>query len=179
MLYTLPYAATWTITRSDGNVENSPMIYAKCEYETKIKKNTFVNYKGASYTAINSDAVVLNHNNDGDGFSRVEDTSEVTYDNFTYKGAKTNTNDNWLAFNKDATITFVADKACKLYLKFHEGAVNVKVTLDGVEVTTSTEASSSQDTPYVYQISAGGKVVITSTADNTYLGCMEVEFPTE
>ena len=42
--YALPTAATWTIERGDGNFECSPVVYAKCEYETDVitRDTTFV-----------------------------------------------------------------------------------------------------------------------------------------
>ncbi len=185
-LYEIPSAGAWEIYRGSGN-ECNPILYASVVYDLTISKNTFVNYKGGSFSAQSTDAVKLNHNSDTtdanySNTAKVEDTNQVTYDNITYKGAVSNGNNGWLTFNTGATITFTAKTACTLYINFYKGNNNVTVTLDGNTITTptSSEGSGSEATGnpirYEYAISAGGTVVITA-ASNGYLGCFEVEFP--
>ena len=174
-VYDLATAGTWSITRGDNSVECSPIVYAKCEYETTISKSTFVNYKGGAYSAP-AGYVSFNHNNETDG-SIVATADEVTLDNITYIGASSNGTDNWLKFNTGATIKFKASSACTLNIYFYNGTNNASVALDGNAVTTATETQTSPTVPYVYEITAGGEVVITATA-NGYLGAFEVVFAT-
>ncbi len=172
--YAINRAGLWNITRGDETKECNPLLYAKVEYETRIVKSTFVNYKGGTYHATEG-SVSLNHNHDN--ASKVDSTAKITFDNITYEGAVTNGNDNWLKINSGATITFTVKDKCTLNTYMYNGGNNITVTLDGTEITTATAAQTSHAVPYVYDIPAGGKVVITSTADNTYIGCFEVLYP--
>ncbi len=174
-VFDLAKAGTWRITRG-GTSECSPIIYAKCEYETRIVKDTFVNYKGGAFSTP-AGFNAYNHNNP-DGGSKIETTDEVTLDNFTYTGAQSNGNDNWLKFNTGATIKFKVAGASSLNIYFYNGQNNVSVTLNGNEVTTATETQTTHAVPYVYALSGEGEVVITATA-NGYLGAFEVAFPKE
>ena len=173
-VYDIATAGAWKISRGDETKECNPILYAKVVYDLTISKNTFVNYKGGTYHAENSDAKSYNHNNES--ASKVESTNKITFDNITYEGAISNGNDNWLKINNGATISFEAKSKCTLKLYMYNGVNNTTVTLDGTEVTTATAAQTSHAVPYVYEITAGGKVVITSTANNTYVGCFEVIF---
>lgn len=176
-VFALPTAGSWDIERGDTQSENNPILYVKCEYDLSISKNTFVNYKGGTYHAQSTDAVALNHNNDS--ASKVDSTASITFDNFTYSGAQSNGNDNWLKFNTGATITFKAKSACKLVIYFYNGQNNATVTLAGTAVTTATSSEgATYATGYEYDITAGGEVVITA-ASNGYLGAFEVIFPAE
>ena len=175
-VYELPTAGTWSLTRGDGQSENDPVLYAKVVYETRIVKNTFVNYKGGSYKAETEGAVSLNHNNDQTG-SKVLSTDKVTFDNITYEGAKNNNNDNWLKFNAGATIKFTVKGACTLKICSYKGQNLLNVKLGDTVVTTATEATGAGDqTRFVYEITGAGEVTITSTCSG-YLGCFEVIYP--
>ncbi len=174
-VYELATAGMWSITRGDNSVECSPIIYAKCEYATNISKSTFVNYKGGSYSAP-AGYVTFNHNNETDG-SIIATADEITIDNITYNGPSSNGANNWLKFNTGSTITFEVAGACTLKIYFYNGKNNASVTLDGTAVTCATETQVPESEPYVYEISAGGEVVITSTADDGYLGAFVVAFP--
>ncbi len=176
-LYELPTAGTWSLTRGDGQSENDPVLYAKVVYETRIVKNTFVNYKGGTYKAEGEGAISLNHNNVTDGTSKVTSEDKVTYDNITYEGAKSNGNDNWLKFNKDATIKFTVKGACTLKICFYNGQNNAEVKLGDTVITTATEATgASASTKYVYELTGAGEVTIKA-ASNGYIGCFEVIYP--
>ncbi len=172
-VFDLAKAGTWRITRG-GTSECSPIIYAKCEYETRLVKNTFINYKGGSYSTP-AGFVAYNHNNP-DGGSKVETTDEVTFDNVTYAGAQSNGNDNWLKFNTGATIKFKVAGACSVNIYFYNGSNNAEVKLNGNAVTTATETQTTHAVPYVYEISEAGEVVITAVS-NGYLGAFEVAYP--
>ena len=177
-VYSLATAGTWSVTRGDGQSENDPILYAKCVYETKIKKNTFVNFKGGTYHATNTDAVSLNHNNPENGV-KLETTDKATYDLVTYEGAKSNGNDNWLNFPKDATVKFTVADKCLLYVYFYNGQNNAVVTLNGTAVETITSATGANaSTKYVYVLENAGDVVITA-ASNGYIGAFEADFTTE
>lgn len=177
-VYSLATAGTWSVTRGDGQSENDPILYAKCVYETKIKKNTFVNFKGGTYHATNTDAVSLNHNNPENGV-KLETTDKATYDLVTYEGAKSNGNDNWLNFPKDATVKFTVADKCLLYIYFYNGQNNAVVTLNGTAVETITSATGANaSTKYVYVLENAGDVVITA-ASNGYIGAFEADFTTE
>lgn len=175
-VYSIDHAGLWTITRGDTTKECNPIIYAKVEYETKITKDTFVNFKGGTYskTSTAADAVSLNHN-EGD---ILISTSEQTFDNITYKGCASNGANNWLTVAQDATIKFTTSKAATLEIYFYNGQNNVKVELDGTEVTTATETQTTHAVPYVYNLAAGGEVVITGVSGG-YIGCFEVKLATE
>lgn len=174
-VYDLATSGTWTVARGDNNVECSPILYAKCEYETKIAKSTFFNYKGGAYSAPAGE-VVYNHNNT-DGGSKLETADEATFDNVTYNGAVSNGNDNWLKFNTGATIKFKTAGACSLKIYFYNGSNNVSVTLNEDAVTTATETQTTHTVPYVYELTEAGEVVITATG-NGYLGAFEIVYPT-
>jgi len=176
-VYYLASAGTWSITRGNGDSENDPILYASCAYETRLTTNTFVNYKGGSYSATGTGATTYNHNNDASG-SRIDSTAQVTIDNITYNGAKSNgnSNDNWLVFNTGNTISFKVAGACQLLIYSYQGANALTVTLDGTAVPTTTAAQTSQSVPYVYELSDEGVVVITATG-NGYLGAFEIVYP--
>ena len=175
-VYELNYASTWTIYRGKSATnEGSPIIYAKCEYVTNIAKNTFVNYKGGTYSAQGENAVAVNHNNEASGYKL--DGTEVTYNNFTYKNVSSNGTDNWVHFDSGSTITFTAKSACTLYICFYNGSNNATVTLNGTEVKTSTDSTGADHkTRYAYTISAGGTVTISGNSNGGYIGCLEVTF---
>ncbi len=142
--------------------------------DTTIKSNTFVTYKGGSYSATATTTTSLNHN-DKDG-TMVSSTSECTYDNITYNGAVTNGGGNWLKFNTGATISFKVSGACTIKIYYYQGTVNSTVNLDGTTIATSTTPSTASDsTAYEYSVTAGGIVTITSTT-NGYIGAIEIVF---
>ena len=58
---------------------------------------------------------------------------------------------------------------------FYQGAANVTVTLNGTPLTLTSDGSDAGDqTVYSCELNQPGEVVITSTADNTYIGFLQV-----
>ena len=174
-VYKLTSMGTWTITRGDNSTENDPILYAHCAYATEIDSNTFVTYKGSTYSATGTDATTLNHNS---GNSSVSSTDAVTYDLVTYTGCKSNGTDNWLKFNEGATISFKVAAACTVKVYYYNGQPNSTVTLDGTTVATTTSTDgASYTTAFEYAITEAGTVTITSTSSsNSYLGAIEIVF---
>ncbi len=140
--------------------------------DTSIKESTFITYKGGTYSASTGTKVSLNHNETSG--TNVTSTAECTYDNITYSGAKSNSNNNWLTFNNGATITFTTTKACTLKIYYYEGQVNSTVKVGETEVITSTlSEGATYATAYLYKITEGGTITITSTAKG-YIGAIEI-----
>ena len=173
-VYSIPTAATWDIERGDTQSENNPILYAVCEYATKISKNTFVNFKGGSYHAVNTDAVVVNHNNDEDGIRMTSAADNATYDLVTYNGVSSNGKDNWLKFNDTNTIKYTTNAASILRMYFYQGNNNAVVTLNGTTVTPTSSGTGDMKA-YEYAFDAAGEVVITASG-NGYIGAFEVDF---
>lgn len=128
-------------------------------------------FKGSTYT--NSDIDVINANSS----STITLTTALSkYEHVTFTGCESNGNDNWLKFNKDATIKFSVGSACTLRIAFYNGSNNASVTLGETTVTTKTSSdSATYQTMYEYEITDTGEVCITSTA-NGYIGYFEIIF---
>ena len=173
--YFIPSNGVWTIMRGDDTKECNPILYAKCEYETRLTKSTFVNYKGGTYHAT-SGSVSYNHNNENSGIMLDKTGAKVTYDLITYEGCKNNGADNWLALGANATITFKTAGKATLNIYFYNGQNMVTVKLNGTEVTTATATQTTHAVPYVYELNAEGEVVITATSSG-YIGCFELLYP--
>ena len=170
-LYEIAKAGVWKISRGDETKECNPILYAKVEYELRITKDTFVNFKGGAFHPELEDEVNLNHNN-GESGSSVDSTSKITYDNFTYEGAVSNGKENWLTFNTGAKISFTVADLCVLKIRFYSGSNQVKVTLDGEEVACF-KKNGKEAIPDCYYLEAAGDVVIEATG-NCYLGCFDI-----
>ncbi len=171
-VYKLTSAGTWDIVRGDNSTENDPILYAHCAYATEIESNTFVTYKGGSYSATGTDATKLDHNSSSG--SVIESTDEVTYDLFTYKGCKSNGASNWLNISAGGTITFKVADACTLKLYFYKAQNVCTVALGDTALTVTTE-STAEASPFEYTISAGGTITITASSAG-YIGALELIF---
>ena len=164
---------TYDVTVTSGTITKKYSVIVG-SVDTTIKSNTFVTYKGGTYSATETTTTALNHN---DTSNTIDATSTaVTLNGITYIGAKSNDTNNWLKFNTDATISFKVSGACTVIVYYYQGAASkASVALDGATITTSTTASSEQSTAYKYSVTEGGTVTITSTA-NGYIGAIEIVF---
>ena len=83
-------------------------------------------------------------------------------------------------------VFFVENKAKNSYTNidltiggaFKQSKEDFESWLDGTEVTTATETQTTHAVPYVYELAAGGEVVITGVSGG-YIGCFEVNLATE
>lgn len=170
---TMTTDGTYDVTVTSGTITKKYSVTVG-SVDTTIKSNTFVTYKGGTYSATATTTTALNHN---DTSNTIDATSTaVTLNGITYTGAKSNNTNDWLKFNTGATISFKVSGACTVIVYYYQGAASkASVALDGATITTSTTASSEQSTAYKYSVTEGGTVTITSTA-NGYIGAIEIVF---
>ena len=171
---TMTTDGTYDVTVTIGTITKKYSVIVG-SVDTTIKSNTFVTYKGGTYSATATTTTALNHN---DTSNTIDATSTaVTLNGITYTGAKSNNTNNWLQFNTGATISFKVSGACTVIVYYYQGAASkASVDLDGATITTSTTASTPSDsTAYKYSVTEGGTVTITSTA-NGYIGAIEIVF---
>ncbi len=135
-----------------------------------LEETTGFNFKGTSFASNFSTENVVNCNKTGE--YKVESTDAYKIKNITITGAKSNGDDNWLIFNKGATITFKVNGPCVINMHFYKGNNIVQLKLAD-NIITPTSDGSGDYTKYSYLINSEDSVTIESIA-NGYIGYFEV-----
>ncbi len=170
-VYKLPSAGTWNIERGDTQSENNPILYAKCEYETKIKSDYCMEF---SKNGIDSSFT-------GDKY-KWSNTKEIGTENMLTVSGTGYSNSGYLQFSNTGTVSFdvvipagktKAVLTINYYYADREATVKVN---NGDAITGTAGTASGENHLYSYDITESGTVTIVGNTSTNYLNYISVVF---